>query len=151
MNLILGCVILVIPVLAWHDGNHLLRMDRNIKKLITDPKPEKSLLVLGYMDAFLELFEYLIEKMVGLRDSAKEAAEYFVNKRPDGPKFARLSSNEYENCERVFNFNNETTLKFTTVIELTNSLWPKFINEYHNLQKIETNKSEEQIIFGPGP
>lgn len=144
-------MLLVLPVLAWHDGNHLLRMDRNIKKLITEPKKEQALLVLGYMDAFLELFEYLIEKMMGLRDSAKEAAEYFVSKRPDGPKFAKLTSNEYENCERVFDFNNETSLKFTTIIELTNSLWPKFISEYQRIQAIETNKSEEEIIFGPGP
>ncbi|KAG8298383.1 hypothetical protein J6590_016279 [Homalodisca vitripennis] len=151
MKLIVGLMCSVLPIIAWHDGNHLIRMDRNIKHLITNPTKQRSLLVLGYMDSFVELFEYVIEKMTGFRDSAKEAAEYFVQKRPDGPKFARLPINVYENCEKVFEFNNETSAKFTNLIELTNTLWPKFVKEYQIIRGVETNKSEEEIIFGPGP
>lgn len=151
MKLVLACVCLILPVLAWHDGNHLLRMDRNLKKLIVEPTKERGLLVLGYMDSFVELFEYLIEKMVNLRHSAKEAAEFYINKRPEGPKFAKLPNNVYEKCEEVFEFNNETSLKFHTLVDLTHSLWGKFVKEYRILENTKTNQSEEQIILGPGP
>lgn len=151
MNLILGVLCLILPVLTWHDGNQLLKMDRILNKLITEPTKERGLLVLGYMDTFVELLEYLIEKMMDLRDSAKEAAIYFFDKRPDGPKFAELPEEVYQKCEQVFEFNNETSSKFDALIDLTHSLWDKFVDEYHVLKNTKTNQSEEQIIFGDGP